>query len=482
MINLLDGAKGLRWASLSRLLRQSIQFVTIIILAQLLDPKDFGLMGIAIIVLNFLNTIRDFGLGSALIQKSDVNKNLVSTAFYLNLIASFLLLIATLYFAPIIASILSNEADSIEILVDIIRLLGVVFFITSAALIQQSMLEKELRFKNIAVYEISASLFGAIASIVYALNNGGVWSLVMQNIIVSIIIAISVIGLTGIPSIKLFDIKEIRKIYKFSLNLLGFNIVNYFVRNMDYILIGKFLGTTQLGYYSLAYRIMLYPIQNITNIVSRVMLPVYSKLKDDKPKFRALYKKISFLIISLTFPMMFGIMVLSTDFVELFIGDKWSMVGILLIFIAPIGALQSIATTSGSIYQALGRTDIMFKWGIFSSIAFTISFIIGLKWGILGVSIAYLIMNLLIVYPWLSIPFKLIELNILEFLISLKSIFIATIALVCFLIFINFVLSLEFATMTLFVFSTVVGILIYLITLYLIDKQQIRNLINQVKK
>ena len=180
MAKLQDGAKGIKWISFSRLLRQGIQFLTLLILARLLEPKDFGLMGIALIVLNFLNTIRDFGLGSALIQKTEVNSNLIASAFYLNIGASILLTVTTILLAPSLASLLSNEQESFPIIIKIIRILALVFLITSVALVQQSMLEKSLKFKNIAIYETLATFIGAVASIIIALNGGGVGSLVSQ--------------------------------------------------------------------------------------------------------------------------------------------------------------------------------------------------------------------------------------------------------------------------------------------------------------
>ena len=343
------------------------------------------------------------------------------------------------------------------------------------------MLEKSLKFKNIAIYETLATFIGAVASIIIALNGGGVWSLVYQTLIISTIIAISVIILTGFPSIKQFDFNEIKSIYKFSLNLLGFNIVNYFVRNADYILIGKFLGTSELGYYSLAYRIMLYPIQNITNIISRVMLPIYSRLQENLKQFQDVYKKVCYAIASITFPLMFGIAVLSLDFVELFLGDKWEIVGLLLIFIAPVGALQSIATTSGSIYQAIGRTDVMFKWGIFSSFAFILSFIIGLRWGILGVSISYLVMNLLIFYPWLKMPFRLIDFKMNVFFNSLRPIFFSTIIMAGSILVFRSLFANQFNKIFDLTISVIIGAGFFVSLLYAFDKRNLIGLIKQIR-
>lgn len=475
-----QGAQGIKWTSFARVLRQIVQFITVIILARILHPSDFGLMGIALIVINFLNTIRDFGLGSALIQKSEIDNKIIATSFYLNILGSGLLCIIVVLLAPMLASILSNENEMHIKLIDIIRVLAITFFISSSSLIQQSILEKKLFFKTLAIIEIVSVLAGSISGIIFAINGGGVWSLVIQHSVFIIFLAVGIIINAGFPDYNLFQINSVRSIYKYSLNLLGFNIVNYITRNVDYFLIGKFLGSTELGIYSLAYRIMLYPIQNITNIISRVMLPIYSRIKNDLMEYRFIYKNVTFIIASITFPLMFGLMVLSKEFILLFLGNKWQMVAVLLLFISPIGAIQSITTTTGSIFQSMGKTNIMFKWGLISSIIFSIAFVVGLNWGLEGIAAAYLFSNLILFYPWLKIPFKIIKLDVLELLKTLKGIIISTILLVISILFLNTFLINSLNNVGVFSIILLIDVLIYFSVLFLLEKGRIIKIYKQI--
>ena len=154
---------------------------------------------------------------------------------------------------------------------------------------------------------------------------------------------------------------------KYSLNLVGFNTFNYFARNADYLLIGRFLGATSLGIYMLAYRIMLYPLQSITTVISRVMFPAYSQLQDDDARFRSAYLRTAGMIALVTFPMMAGLWVSDRAHVVLTIfGQKWAQAIPLIKVLALVGMAQSIGATVGAIYQAKGRTDVMFRLGSLS--------------------------------------------------------------------------------------------------------------------
>jgi len=181
---------------------------------------------------------------------------------------------------------------------------------------------------------------------------------------------------------------------------------------VDYLLIGRFLGATSLGIYTLAYRIMLYPLQTVTTVIGRVMFPVYSRLQDDDARFRSAYLRSVGLIALVTFPMMIGLWAVAGPFVQATFGAKWAPAILLIKILAPVGMAQSIGATVGAIYQAKGRTDIMFRWGIASGIVTFIAFVLGLHWGIVGVATAYAMAAILLTTPNFAIPFRLVGLHL----------------------------------------------------------------------
>jgi PST family polysaccharide transporter len=165
--------------------------------------------------------------------------------------------------------------------------------------------------------------------------------------------------------------------------------------------------------------LMTYPIQNFASVVAQVVYPALSKIQDDHERFRAAYLRSCRLIGLLTFPLMLGLAVTAQPFVRVFLGARWMPVAGLLIVFAPLGAAQSIYTTVGLIYNTQGRPDLQFRWAMFASVMYVGSFVVGLRWGILGVAGCYAFVWLLLMVPSFMIPFRLVELSGKQFLRTL---------------------------------------------------------------
>ncbi|MCZ6702743.1 MAG: MOP flippase family protein, partial [Ignavibacteria bacterium] len=404
--------KNVSWASASQFGRQLVQYATTLILVGLLNPKDFGLMALALIVVGFLEIFKDLGTGVAIIQRPNPSKELLSSIFWVNIVAGFIVTLLIYLSADLVAAFFNNDN-----LKDVLRVLSISFFISSFGITSKSLLQKDHKFKLISTAELISTVIGATVAIIMALSGFGVWSIVFQSLI-SIIIGTTLILTfhTWKPSF-IFNKSEIISISKFSLNQTGYNFSNYFARNLDYILIGKFLNDYYLGHYFLAYRIMLYPVQNISAVVSRVMFPIYSEIQNDNARFRSIYQKVSNTISLITFPSLIGLAAISGSFVSSFFGNQWNpdLLQILILILAPVGVLQSLTSTTGSVYQAKGRTDWLFRWGISTACLSAIAFIIGINWGVIGVAVSYLIVSSLWNYHCFAIPFKLISLKVLNY-------------------------------------------------------------------
>jgi len=247
----------------------------------------------------------------------------------------------------------------------------------------------------------------------------GVWSLVGQALCGSIVITILLWIASPWRMQRRLDWTEVRSVASYSLNLSGFNVFNYFVRNADNLIIGRYLGTTALGYYSLAYRLMLYPLQNISGVLGRVLFPIFVQMQDNNARFGRTYLRVCASISVITFPLMLGLLAVAEPFIAVVFGPRWMPVATLLMILAPVGMAQSIGTTVGHIYKAKGRTDWMFHWSIFSGIITVLFFILGLRWGVVGVAAAYAIWNFLLIYPNYAIPFKLIKLPVRDLVVAL---------------------------------------------------------------
>lgn len=471
-------SSGIKWASVSQVSKQVIQYVTTIIFVSLLEPTDFGLIAMAMVVIGFLEIFKDLGTSSAIIHLTETSKELLSSIFYVNIFFGLFISTMILIFSPLISEFYNNSN-----LISILNVLTISFFLSSLSIVQKSLLEKELSFNKISMIEVFSGFVGAISGIFLAFYNYGVWSLVFQSIINNLLLSLLFwINCNWKPSL-LFKFKSIVTIVKYSSNLIGYNIFNYFVRNVDYLLIGKYLGDKELGYYYIAYKIMLYPVSNISVVISRVMFPIYSKIKDDLPRFRDIYLKIGNSIALITFPLMLLLFGANDLVAEVFFGKSWNfdLIAKLILILAPVGLVQSIASTTGSIYQATGKTDWMFRWGILSGIVYVSGFFIGIQYGVIGVALSYLVTTFLLLYPVFSIPFKIISLKFLTFIRSFVKIFIAAAVMIIIIYLLKYLIIGNIQSVLKLSIIFTIAVLTYSSIIFLIFKNQILEIVTILK-
>ena len=184
-------------------------------------------------------------------------------------------------------------------------------------------------------------------------------------------------------------------------------------------MVGKFLGSVPLGFYQMGYTLMTYPLQNFTLMVTQVVYPALSKFHEDHGRFRAAFLRTSALVALVTIPLMLGLGVTASPFVRVFLGARWMPVAGLLAVFAPLGAMQSIYATVGVIYTTQARTDLQFRWMMFASVWYVLSFIVGLHWGIMGVATCYALVWTALMIPSFLIPFNLVKLSGMTFLRTL---------------------------------------------------------------
>ena len=466
---------GIKWSTISLIGRQGTQFITGIILARLLSPDDFGLLGMALVVTGFVNVFKDLGTSAALIRQKDLTDELLTSLFGINVVFGLIVTIFIFVVSPLIGFFFLDDR-----VVLVLQVISFSFVISSLSILQKALFERALHFQPLAIIEISASLAGSVVGICLALNGLGVWSLVFQTLATSLTTTI-LLWILGPTRFDFFiKLEELRKIRRFSLNLIGFNTLNYFCRNADNILVGRFLGAQLLGFYSIGYTIFQTTTNFITGIVGRVLYPVYSLMQDDNKIFTETYLSITKNIAFFTFPLMTGEFILARPMILALYGDKWAPVIPIVMIFAPIGLLQSIGATVGSIFQAKGRTDLMFGWGIFSSLIVVAGFVIGLKWGIIGVALSYLITTCLLIIPSLILPFRLIDLQLITFLKSIKLPLVNSMIMLIVLITTRLLLSLDMPYYLDLTISIIFGGTVYLSASWVTNRKQFNELFSFV--
>jgi len=445
-----------------------MQILISAILARLLTPSDFGLIAMVIVFSSFVAIFSDFGLTSAIVQKKEVSDETLSSTFWISVGLGALLTIALAAFAPLIAAFYSEPR-----LTPLIVLLSTTFFIASFGNVQSALLTKSMNFKALAVIGICALGISGPISIFLAFSGYGVWSLAWNVVLFTFItVVLTWIYSRWVPHFSL-GLQHVKGLLGFGMNLTGFSFVNYFGRNLDNLLIGRFLGPTPLGFYNLAYNLLLFPLSNISDVVGRVMFPALSKIQHDKRIVREAYITSNRHIAAISLPLMMWLVITAPQLVRVVFGMKWVSAIVLVQILAITAAQQSIVANAGWIYLSQGRTDVMLKVSTVATIITAISFAVGLRWGVVGVAIAYTIASYSLAYPLNAVPFRLIDLKVRHFFAYLLPIVLATLifGVVAFLV--RIFLE-EFGVtqdVTILVIVTVASLFSYSVLLFVLDRE-----------
>ena len=460
--------KGLTWSGISQGVKVASQFIITAILARLLSPNDFGMLAMAIVFMNFAMIFSEMGISSALVQKQDTHDRHYYSAFWLNLVTGLCLMLIFIAISPLIAVFYKKPE-----LQPILMVLAINFFISSFVIVQQTILTKEMEFKKLAIRDILAVIISGIIGIFLAYHGFGVWSLVYQSIVFTLINSLFLWTVSSWRPKFQFASADIRDILNFSANLTGFNIVNYFARNADQLLIGKFLGAQALGYYSLAYKIMLYPLQNISWVIGKVMFPAFSKIQHNIEKVKISYMRMVKAISLIIFPVMAGLFVIAPEFVVVIYGPDWKPIIILVKIFCVCGLIQSVGTTIGNILLSQGRADLQFRLGIINTIIVIISVLFGLRWGINGVAFCYAIYSFIWVHITFAITNRLIKLHNLLFYSKLANSYMISFIILITLSFLKVLIKpSDFISLSVLLFF---GVITYLLMLFYLKQLSFQN-------
>lgn len=333
------------------------------VLARLIKPEEFGIVAIATVVISFFNIFSDLGIGSAIIQNKTLQQEDLSHIFSFTIWSGIILSFLFFLFSWPIASYYENHT-----LLTICQLLAINLFFASANIVPNALIYKAKNFKFIAWRTLGVQILGGIIAIIIALTGGGLYALIINPIFSSILLFI--ISYHKYPQALKYTwgLAAIKKIFSFSVYQFLFNVINYFSRNLDKLLIGKYMGMSLLGYYEKSYRLMMLPLQNISHVITPVMHPVFSDYQNDLQQLSSSYEKIIRFLAFIGFPLSVFLWTSAREITLIIFGDQWlPSVPVFQILAISVG-IQIVMSTSGSIFQASNDTRSLFICGVFSSI------------------------------------------------------------------------------------------------------------------
>lgn len=420
--------RGTAWSTIATAGRQILTFASLATVARKLGPDAYGVMGMAAIVAGFINNFRELGTTPAVIQKPSLSPRLLSSLFWINAAFGFCMFLLVAGAAPWVATFFHTPE-----LTAVLRVFSISFILASLGVVHNALLNREMMFRHLAIVDITSGLLTYLIALVCAYRGFGVWSLVYANVATTLVATLGYWLSIRFRPAFVFAKQEVMSIAGYSSNFSAFGLVNYGCRNADNLIVGKVLGPIPLGFYQMAYNLMMTPLQNISSVIVQVLFPAFARIQDDNTRFREAYVRSCMLIGLITFPVMAGLGLVVDPLVRAVLGTKW--VGAIPIFqiLVPAGVIQSVHTTVGVIYQSKGRTDWMFRMQVLFFAGTLTAFLIGVRHGAVGVAAAYAIAYFLMLYPFLAAPFRLIDLKVWQFAAALmpQLLWTAAMALVC---------------------------------------------------
>ncbi|WP_223634439.1 lipopolysaccharide biosynthesis protein [Planococcus sp. 4-30] len=370
---------GLLWSFGDMIGNQGIQFIIQIILARLLLPEDFGIIGMILVFVALSNSLVDSGFTQALIRDQKANQTDYSTVFYFNLGISILIYGVLFLSAPLISNFFEEQQ-----LTALVRVLGLGVIINAFSIIPRAMFTKEVDFKVQAKVNMAASVSSGIIAVAMALLGFGVWSLVVRMLALNGVQALLLIFYRRwLPSL-VFSTASFKRLFGFGWKLLVSGLIDTAYDNIYYLIIGKQYSATSLGYYTNAAKFSDVATQTLTATIQRVTYPVLSGIQDQEERLKQSFKKVIKLSGFLIFPIMIGVAAVAEPLILLIFGEKWATMIPYFQLLCIAGMLYPIHALNLNVLQVKGRSDLFLYLEIIKTIIPTILIVvvIWMDWGI----------------------------------------------------------------------------------------------------
>ncbi len=367
---------GLFWKVLENGGSQGVQFVVSIILARLLSPKEYGILALIMIFITIANVLVQSGFGTALIQKKNTDERDFSSVFFLSLFTSAMVYVVIFFLAPLLASFYR-----MEILTDVLRVMGIVVFPGAVISVQNAMIARSMAFRKLFVSTLIAAVISGGISILMALRGFGVWALVYQQIFYYFSLMFMLfLTVRWVPK-KILDFERLKSLFGFGWKLLLASLMDTIFTNIQGLTMGKIYSDDTLGNYNRGEQFPKLLVTNIGAAIQSVMLPVMSGFQDDKKKVKELLRNSITMSSFLVLPMMAGLFGIADNLVFVLLGEKWSGSVIFLRLMCIAYSFWPIHIANLQALNAIGRSDVFLKLEIVKKLIGVIVLLLGMTGG-----------------------------------------------------------------------------------------------------
>lgn len=366
----------------------ALSIASTVVLARLLTPEEFGLLAMVTAFTEFARSFREIGLGSATVQREEINHEEVSSLFWINLGVGVTIMVAFVCLSPVIAWFYGDSR-----LLHICMVLSSVFLFGGLTVQHRALLERQMKFGYLGTINMISAILSICVAILLALHGSSVWALVFRDIAFAVCYAIGVWLLCGwIPSLPKQK-TDVRSSLRFGAGLSAFDIIQNFTRSLDRVLIGRFCGATVLGLYTKALQLAMMPIEQVRGIFWDVGFSPLSALQSDHERFRRLFSRMLSVMTFLYMPFVVFLAIKSEDVIRLILGEAWLSAAPLFRIFAIAGFVRPIMGMFQLVMISCGNTKRVVVWGVINGVSLVIAFAIGIRWGAFGIAYSYAFMS-----------------------------------------------------------------------------------------
>ncbi len=390
---------GVGWSLGSQVVVQVTRVAVGIALARLLTPDEFGVAAMALSFAGLLTIFTDLSLGAALIQRARITESDRSTVFWTTMAVGVALTAAGIGVSQLVADFFGRPEVA-----RLFAFLSLGFILSALSLTQTALLMRELAFRSLQLREVAATLAGAVVGVGLAAAGFGAWAIAAQSVAAGAASAVLLWTLSPWRPRMTFSLESLRDIGGFGIKLFASRLLAFANLNVDNLLVGRFLGAGALGAYALAYNVMFTPILRVAQPIQQVVFPAYARMQDDAARLGAAWLRSKRLSAALLAPAFLGMLVAAPDLVPVVLGGKWRAAVPVLQLLCCAGVAHTLVTLNWSVLQARGRAGTLLRLNAVVSLVTVAAFVVGLRWGIVGVAGSFAVAKWLLVVPdtWIT--------------------------------------------------------------------------------
>jgi len=397
---------GIGWNLLSQGAQQTVRFVVIIVLTKFLSPSDFGVFAMTLVFTELIRPFREWGFQAALIQKENLDAEYLNTAFWAVCGLALILFAVSLAVAPWMGMFFQEP-----MVAQIIPVIAGTFLMSPFGSVQWALSSKALHFRTIAFVDATSVLCYGVASSWLAVKGFGVWSLVWATVLRELVWSVHFWLLHPWRPTLGFCFKKFKELWRFSMPCMGTGFLNYSINYFDLLMAGRVLGAAPLGFYNLAVNTISQPETRIVSQVVSAVFPAYSMIQGDPGRIREAHLKTLRAVATVTVPLLAILFVAARDFVVVFYGEQWTPAVLPIQIMCFSGFVKGLASVTQPVFLSKGRPDLEMKLTFFRLLVFVVSVSMGLRYGIVGVSVGVLVFSVVNLVPTFFLADRLLALS-----------------------------------------------------------------------